>query len=294
MVYRSLRAAKPFLKLMLVLISLIGVPRTSMAKDTLIWLLRDLPPLTIASGPQQGQGSIDRLMPLLIARMPEFEHLLLRVNRARGMQMLHEPSLACDPTLLWTPERAKTIIFSIPTYAVVSNGIVIRREDASRFSPFIENGQIDLVALLASQTIKLGVVAERSYGPVIDQIVHNASGADVSEHYGNDAVGSLLQMERLGRLQALISYWPEARYQAQHQGIDPEELAFYPVKGTAKYQFAHVGCSNTERGREAMEIINREMRVLRESKLVDLYAEWLDPSSRVEYLKDAKAFFDKP
>ncbi len=294
MVYRHLQAAKPCLTLMLVLVALIGVPRTSMAKDTLIWLLRDLPPLTIASGPQQGQGSIDRLMPLLIARMPEFDHLLLRVNRARGMQMLNEPSLTCDPTLLWTPERAKTIIFSIPTYAVASNGIVIRREDASRFSPFLENGQIDLVALLASQTIKLGVVAERSYGPVIDQIVHGASGADVSEHYGNDAVGSLLQMERRGRLHAFISYWPEARYQAQHQSINPEELTFYPVKGTAKYQFAHVGCSNTERGREAIEIINREMRVLRESTLVDLYAEWLDPSSRVEYLKDAKAFFDKP
>ena len=294
MVYRPLQAAKPCLTLMLVLVSLIGVPRTSMAKDTLIWLLRDLPPLTIASGPEQGQGSIDRLMPLLVARMPEFDHLILRVNRARGMQMLNEPSFTCDPTLLWTPERAKTIIFSIPTYAVASNGIVIRREDASRFSPFLENGQINLVALLASQTIKVGVVAERSYGPVIDQIVHSASGADVSEHYGNDAVGSLLQMERLGRLQAFISYWPEARYQAQHQSIDPEELTFYPVKGTAKYQFAHVGCSNTERGREAMEIINREMRVLRENTLVDLYAEWLDPSSRVEYLKDAKAFFDKP
>jgi uncharacterized protein (TIGR02285 family) len=294
MVYRPLQAAKPCLTLMLVLVSLIGVPRTSMAKDTLIWLLRDLPPLTIASGPEQGQGSIDRLMPLLVARMPEFDHLILRVNRARGMQMLNEPSFTCDPTLLWTPERAKTIIFSIPTYAVASNGIVIRREDASRFSPFLENGQINLVALLASQTIKVGVVAERSYGPVIDQIVHSASGADVSEHYGNDAVGSLLQMERLGRLQALISYWPEARYQAQHQSIDPEELTFYPVKGTAKYQFAHVGCSNTEQGRAAIEIINREMRVLRESTLVDLYAEWLDPSSRVEYLKDAKAFFDKP
>lgn len=294
MIYRPLRPTTSFLQLMLVLVSLIGVPRTSMAKDTLIWLVRDLPPLTIISGPQKGRGAIDRLMPLLIARMPEYEHQLLQVNRARGMQMLNEPSFTCDPTLLWTEERAKTIIFSIPTYGVISNGIVIRREDASRFTPFIEAGQVDLVAMLASHTIKLGLVAERSYGLVIDKMVQNASAPDVSEHYGNDAIGSLLQMERLGRLQALISYWPEARYQALHQGIDPEELTFYPVKGTAKYQFAHIGCSDTEQGREAMKIINREMRVLRESRLIDFYAEWLDPQSRVEYLKDAKTFFETP
>lgn len=292
MVYRSLWPARPCLKLMLVLLSLMGVPRTGVAKDTLIWLLRDLPPLTIATGPQQGQGAIDRLMPLLIARMPEYEHKLLRVNRARGMQMLQESPFTCDPTLLWTEERAKTILFSIPTYAVISNGMIIRREDASRFSPFIENGQVDLAALLASQTIKLGVVAERSYGEVIDQIVHQASAEELSLHYGNDAVGSLLQMERLGRLQALISYWPEALFQAQRQDIPSSDLMFYPVKGAAKYQFAHVGCSNTPQGRQAMEIINREMRVLRQRELIDFYADWLDPKAREEYLQDAKAFFE--
>jgi len=292
MVYRSLWPARPGLKLLLVLLSLMGVPRTGVAKDTLIWLLRDLPPLTIATGPQAGQGAIDRLMPLLIARMPEYDHKIIRVNRARGMQMLQEPSFTCDPTLLWTQERAKTILFSIPTYAVISNGMIVRRDDARLFAPFIENDQIDLAALLASQTIKLGIVAERSYGAVIDQIVHQASAAELSLHYGNDAIGSLLQMERLGRLQALISYWPEALFQAQQQNIPSADLMFYPVKGTAKYQFAHIGCSNTPEGRQAIEIINREMRVLRQRELIDFYADWLDPKSRKEYLQDAKAFFE--
>jgi uncharacterized protein (TIGR02285 family) len=292
MVHRSLPYSRPGLRLLLLLLILFGVPRTGLAKDTLIWLLRDLPPLTIASGPQQGQGAIDRLMPLLIARMPEYNHQLLHVNRARGMQMLLEQSFTCDPTLLWTAERAKNILFSIPTYAVISNGMIIRREDAERFSPFIKDGQIDLQALLTSKTIKLGVVAERSYGPAIDAIVHNAPADELSLHYGNDAVGSLLQMQRLGRVQALISYWPEARFQAQQQNIDAGELAFYTIKGTSKYQFAHVGCSNTPQGRQAMEIINREMRVLRQQELIDFYAQWLDPQSREEYLQDAKAFFE--
>jgi uncharacterized protein (TIGR02285 family) len=103
-----------------------------------------------------------------------------------------------------------------------------------------------------------------------------------------------LQMERLGRLQGLISYWPEALYQARQQGIPEQDLVFLPVKGVPKYQFTHIGCSNTAQGRQAMEIINREMRVLRETKLVGFYAQWLPSPKREEYLEDAKAFFARP
>lgn len=273
-------------------LTLCTLPSSGQGKETLTWLLRDMPPITIFSGPQQGQGAIDRLMPLLIARMPEYEHLLMHVNRARGMQMLQDKSFTCDPMLLWTAERAKNILFSIPTYAVRSNGLVVRREHLESFQPFMSDNQIDLAALLKSRSIKLGVVAERSYGPVIDRILLENPTAELNLHYGNDAIGSLLQMERLGRLQALISYWPEALYQAHQQGIAQEELEFLQVKDTPKYQFTHVGCSNTPQGQQAMEIINREMRMLRKTTLIGLYAQWLPGGQREEYLQDAKAFFE--
>lgn len=282
-----LRLTRVFLALVL-----FGLPCISQGKDKLIWLLRDMPPATIFSGPYQGQGAIDQFLPLLIARMPEYDHLQMRVNRARGMQMLNDSSFTCDPTLLWTPTRAKSIIFSIPTYIVFSNGLIVRKDDLPLFTPFIADGHIDLSALLASKTIKLGVVAERSYGMVIDKILSQVPDGELSEHYGNDAVGSLLQMERLGRLQAMISYWPEARYQAMQQGIRLDELRFLPVKDTPKYQFTHIGCSDTPQGRQAMEIINREMRSMRETSLLNFYANWLDPELRPQYIQDAKAFFE--
>jgi uncharacterized protein (TIGR02285 family) len=274
--------------------SLFGMPGTSYAKDTLIWLLRDMPPVTIFSGPDQGKGAMDQLLPLLMARMPEYEHLLMHVNRARGMQMLREESFTCDPTLLWTPERAKIITFSIPTYAVRSNGLIIQRQDIQKFAPFMDGKSIDLTTLLESKSVRLGIVAERSYGLVIDPILKSVPQDALNLHYGNDAIGSLLQMERMGRLDALISYWPEARYQAHQQGMQDQDLMFLPVKGVPKYQFTHIGCSNTPQGRQAMDIINREMRVLRKTRLIDLYAQWLPAPQRKEYLQDAKAFFDEP
>ena len=101
-------------------------------------------------------------------------------------------------------------------------------------------------------------------------------------------------MQRLGRLTALLGYWPEIRYQAQRQGISPAELEFYPIKDTEKYQSIHVGCSNTAEGRQAIASINKALRDLRQNTLIDFYTAWLDPEMRRDYLEDARAFFQRP
>ncbi|WP_179149290.1 TIGR02285 family protein [Pseudomonas syringae] len=278
----------------MLVLSLTALSCASQARETLTWLMRDIPPSTIFSGASRGKGAIDQLMPLLTERMPEYDHVLMRVNRARGLQMLNDAtSLSCDPTMLWTEARAKTLLFSIPIVAIISSGLIVRKEDMETFAPFVEDGKIDFTALMASHTIKLGVVAERSYGEVIDPILHTADEDTLVTHYGNDAVGSLLQMERLGRLEAFISFWPEARYQAMQQGILPEELSFLPIKNNPAYQFIYISCSRSPEGEQAIATINREMRVLRESHLVGFYAQWLDPAQRAGYLEDVKALFEK-
>ncbi|GGJ24339.1 hypothetical protein ALP32_00302 [Pseudomonas avellanae] len=280
-------------RLMLAL-SLVALSCASQAKETLTWLMRDIPPSTIFSGAMRGQGAIDQLMPLLTARMPEYDHVLMRVNRARSLQMLNDASsLNCDPTMLWTAERAKTLLFSIPIVAIISSGLIVRKEEMSTFEPYMADGKIDFAALMASNAITLGVVAERSYGELIDHTLQGVNENDLIEHYGNDATGSLLQMERLGRLQAFISFWPEARYQAMQQGISPDELSFLPVQGNPAYQFIYISCSHTPEGEQAIAKINQQMRELRESNLMDFYAQWLDPSQRASYLEDVKALFQQ-
>lgn len=270
---------------------LLAIPPVAQAKDTLIWLLRDLPPLTIVDGPQKSQGVIDRYLPLLIASMPEYQHTTFQVNRARGMQMLLEPSFTCDPSLLWSAERAKRIVYSIAAYRIPGNGIVIRHADREALAPFIIGNSVDLERLLAHQDKKLGVVAERSYGQVVDRLLQQAPSNSLAAHYGNDALGSLLQMQRLGRLTALLGYWSEIRYQARQQGISLDDLEFYAIRGTDKYQSIHIACSDTEQGRQAITHINKILRGPGQTRLVELYAQWLDPKMRSEYLEDAKRFF---
>ena len=265
------------------------------AEGTLIWLLRDLPPLTIFEGPGKGQGALDQLLPILIGHLPEYRHQVMHVNRARGMQMLREPTLTCDPSLLWTAERARYIVFSRQAFVVVSNGITIRQSQQDALAAFIVDGQFDLQAFFDAPKARVGAIAERSYGAVIDERLKQADTHKLALHYGNDALGSLLQMQRLGRLEAVLGYWPEIRYHAMQQGIATEDLSFYPIKGTAPYQRTYIGCSDTPQGREAMERINQVLLSLPLAQVQQSYAAWLDPAMREHYLRDNPSFFqDSP
>lgn len=270
-------------------------PLAVRAEDTMIWLLRDLPPLTIFEGPQKGQGALDQLLPVLSERLPQYRHTVMHVNRARGIQMLRAASLTCDPSLLWTPERAKYIVFSAQAFAVASNGVAIRRNQQAAMTPFIVDEHFDLQAFLDAHKARIGATAERSYGPVIDEQLKGVDPHILALHYGNDALGSLLQMQRLGRLEAVLGYWPEIRYHATQQGIAARDLVFYPIKGSAPYQPTHIGCSDTPQGRLAMARIDQVLRDIPQKQLQQSYTSWLDPVTREQYLRDNPGFFqDSP
>ena len=275
------------------LLFLLALPAWAQAKPTLVWLLRDLPPLTIFEGPKKGQGVIDQLMPMLIAGMPQYEHTLMRVNRARGMQMLHEPSFTCDPSLMWSKERTQWIAFSVPAFRAVSNGLVVRQKNRDVLAPYLVDGEVDLPAFLANGEIKIGVVAERSYGEYLDALLKQAPDGALTPHYGNDALSSLLSMQRLGRLQVVLGYWPEIRYQAHQAQIAEDELVFFAIRGTGKYLSGYVGCSDTPQGRQAISEINQLLRTLPHEQLSQSYADWLDPEMRTDYLQQARIFFEQ-
>ncbi|WP_200626628.1 TIGR02285 family protein [Pseudomonas sp. LAM2023] len=262
------------------------------AKERLFWLVRDLPPFTIFEGPEKGQGVIDQLLPLLIGQMPEYDHSIVRVNRARGIQMLQDPnSFTCDPTLLWTPERAGYVRFSMPALGVLSGGLVLRKDSQALVAPYLDGQQVDLHGLLSKTTLQLGVVAERSYGTQIDAILRQLPDSALSRHYGNDATANLLQMQQLGRLRLVLGYWHEVRYLVQQQGGSLADYRFYPVQGVPRYQFLHVGCSDTELGRTAIAHIDQLLPALRQEVLPAHYARWLDPALQEGYLEDSKRFF---
>lgn len=275
--------------------ALLGAASTcAAAPDQLItWTVRDMAPFNIMEGPLKGQGIADVMLGLLQERLPQYRHLNSRVNRARANQMLARDTLTCDPGVLWSKEREQFMHFSIPTLGVVTNGVVIRQELEAQIQPYLHDGKIDLAGFLTDPRFRLGVLVERSYGPLIDATLHATPPERLQVHHGNNALGSLLQMQQHGRISALLGYWPEVRYLAETDGVDVSNLRFYPVQGMPSYLLAYVGCSKTPEGKKAIEAINEVIRDLRGEELIGLYARWLDGPTREAYLKDAKGFFEK-
>ncbi len=288
---RAARRLRPLVLLCGLMAALLLHPAS--AKERLFWLVRDLPPFTIFDGPEQGRGVIDQLLPLLIAQMPEYDHTIQRVNRARGIQMLQDRNtFTCDPTLLWTPQREEYVQFSLPYLGVLSGGLVGRKESQALVAPYLQGQQVDLHGLLSNNALKLGIVAERSYGTQIDAILRQLPDTALSRHYGNDATANLLQMQQLGRLRLVLGYWPEVRYLIQQQGGSLADYQFHPVQGVERYQFLHVGCSDNPLGREAIAHIDQLLPRLRQDVLPALYARWLDPALQEDYLEESKRFFE--
>lgn len=265
-----------------------------LAADKLVWLTRDLPPLTVFNGPSKDQGVIDQLLPQLIAGMPQYQHSILHVNRARAIQILESPTLSCDPALVWNPARAQSIAYSAAVLGLHSNGLIVRREDVPTISNFINDGHVDIEALLNARVIKLGLIGQRSYGEWIDSRLAAGPASQLSIHYGNDALGSLLQMQQAGRVQGLLGYWPEIRTKAQQQALPADALVFYPIKGTATFEPIYIGCSNTPQGRQIIRRINTLLKNLPHDMLIQSYAQWMEPEQREAYLEAAKAALQAP
>jgi uncharacterized protein (TIGR02285 family) len=128
--------------------------------------------------------------------------------------------------------------------------------------PFIQNNKVDLPGLLKAQTMKLGVIAKRSYGEWIDAQLTQVPASQIVMHYGNDPLSSLLQMQQAGRRPALLGYWPEIQAKANEQGLSPESLTFYPIQGAPEYQSIYIGCSATPEGREVIRSVNTLLNTL--------------------------------
>jgi uncharacterized protein (TIGR02285 family) len=180
----------------------------------------------------------------------------------------------------------------VPSMNVLSNALIMQRDDLPLIADFMQDGKVDLGALLHSKTMTLGVIAERSYGSAVDRILDEADGSQVLAHHGNDAMGSLLRMERLGRIQAVLGYWQEARYQARQEGLDPQELVQIPIKSASRSQLVHVGCSDSPASRRVLQALNPVLLDVRKTRLAQFYAQWLAPHQRLEYLRETKALFN--
>ena len=202
-------------------------------RDSVTWMHADFPPLRIVVGPYAGQGPSDMIHELMRREMPDLEHSVLTANLGRTMNWMEKGEKVLAVGIIPNPERDAIMRYSVPCVLVPPACLVVRAGDRPGLDA---NTRATLREFVASR--RLGVAADRSYGPEVDAVLRNAPDPSrIVASSGAKLFDSLMEMLLLGRVDGVLAYPFEAVYVARMKGkggsiaLVPLREAMVPVVG---------------------------------------------------------------
>ena len=239
------------LMLLVLLMSSNGLASTT--KPLLNWATNTAPPFHIVGGAFDQQGICDALLHSIQKHLPQVRHQVLLMPQTRIHQALNNKEPLCFPCMIHRPKPTATAVFSQSTHEYRPQGVITRSALAHHFTERFGRPLV-LANLLADKTFKFGLAAGRRYGelePVLEP--YRTRGLIRS---GDDSPVALLKMIQSGRIDFTLDYDIILTYLSK---IAPEQargLVYVPLAELTKPIAGAVGCSNSDWGRQQVELIN--------------------------------------
>ncbi|MEW9797898.1 TIGR02285 family protein [Alteromonas sp. CYL-A6] len=259
----------------------------------ILWLRPDFPPGTFVSGPMQDKGYNDLARQYIMARLPGYTHHTETAGYERIVSLMTTDNV-CIVGLYKSPAREKIILYSDVRGVILPNGVIIRAADRERFSHVMENGRIDIDALLASSEFIGGVSDGRLYkGPVDAALTNHPDAPHVLRRSGPDVFPSLLSMLDRGRIDYTLGFPVELEYQQRlHKTTQP--MLFIPVKDMPDATPTYIACSRNAWGEQVIEEINHILVNNRlDVEYLMTYQDWLDKDSAKRHQALSEALFSR-
>ncbi len=261
-----------------------GLPGALSAdKPVIHWLNPDFPPVFITSGPQAGHGYGDEIIRYIEDRLPEYQHVPASANLTRIYAQMKTQDSVCSAALFETPERAAFATFSRDVYHVMTNRVVVMKDKAELFTPYLnKDGRIDVFRLVRASHLALGVVPDRFYSSLINDTLNDLGQPDHMVIIPFDRYGALLSH---GRIDYTFGFPAEAHHLFRKLGKAGGFTAF-PIAGEASVQSGGFSCSDKPVGRAVIARINELIATEDLSTVYDsFYEQWLDARSLNDYRK---------
>ncbi|MFN2354307.1 MAG: TIGR02285 family protein [Desulfopila sp.] len=274
------------------LLAILALPQTPMAKQTITWLEATFPPYFIHQGEYKNQGYGDAVTDILIQHLDHYAHKRMAANISRHYRMYKRGENVCSVGLYKKPEREEFLHFSIPSFVTLPNVIVINRK---KYDAFGGKNMVSLGAVLQNNSLIIGQAKNRSYGRIIDTLFEeygNASNVFVYE--GRSLSLNFFQMLKRDRLDGIIGLPEEVLYQAENLGIRDQimTLAIEENQQSMDAWLSHVVCSKTSWGKKVIDDVNRVLRQQRPTKAYRAaYERWLDKASIPRYREAYRKYF---
>lgn len=250
---------------------------------TIHWLMSDLAPFRILSGPAQGQGSSDLMEKMLMAQLPQYQHRSRFVSFERR-EILHgdASTLYCSFGILSNPKRQQQMLMSIPA-GVVMPVALATVADSQLDQELQADPVVDLTQLVRRQRYLGLLESGRGYPSLIDQ-ARAIPGSLLGDHSAleQNPVDLLLA----GRVDYLLEYPHRVNYLLNSSKQPTAKLHFYLLAGDDKFQTTYVACSKHPSAPQVIKDINQQLTTLWVNpEYQQKMLSWHDDRSRLALLQ---------
>jgi len=258
------------------------------AKDLIVWSETDLPPIFIVEGKDKGNGYAQKVTQELQKELFEYNHIVEENTIARSLKLLENTDYSCY-SLLWSKKRAKYTLFSKPVFLTFPNGLIIRKEDKSKYLQYMNaKGEINLDKLFSDDDLIFGRVNKMKFGSFIDEKLNNHNyGMNIS--YFNKQTNLIKMFASYKRVDYVIAYYNNIKYQMEELNLS-NSLEYIKIKGINVHP-AYIGCSKSNMGKYVINKINRIIVKNRDSKYIKYATSYLDENQARYLKKNAKKLF---
>jgi uncharacterized protein (TIGR02285 family) len=260
---------------------------SAFAKETIYWHVNHLPPSTILSGPDKGQGFVDLILKQITQKLPYYEHQIVTSSLARSLLNMEQGKQVCVPAMIPTEARKNKMYFSQFSIVHPNNRIVMLNQ---------EDGYIDILQSLSNSKKILGIDQGRSYGKAIDEIILTLGESNNIFRRNNFEVNNLIHMVNLGRLDYTIAYPFQVEYYLKQNHLsDKSVFRLLKVKGVSPYTMGSFACAKNDWGKQVIKGIND---VLDEIKATESYKKsmttwWKKEANDPEFIQYYQMHFIK-
>lgn len=242
-------------------------------KETITWLINDVPPFYINNENFKEKGFGDLTQKMIINDLKKYNHEIKTTTLERVMKDFKFGKNVCFSTWIYnsTPEIAIT---SIPNIYYLPLGVITRKDIKEKLNQDV----ISLDKLLQNDELFFGKAKSRGYDKEIEKIVekYKYNKNFIIRTSSNNPTDGIFEMIKRNRVDYTIDYFSTLNY-FNRKSKKSNDLVFIPIKENfGNGTLGSIACSNTLWGKKVINDINKSIkRVRSKNEYKEILKEWL-------------------
>ena len=231
------------------------------SKETITWMILDWKPWMILEGEDKGRGRFNHILKMAQEHLPEYHHVMEKMNWARFWHEVENGKNLCYPFGLKSGKREKIVYYSAPHTFVLPNAVTMKKTTAKRLG---DPESISIVDLLKNRDYKGYAEKNRSFTKKVDLILKkHEPGSNLRRV--SESPESLVKMVLMGRVDYTIEYPIVSEYYQRKGGVS-DELISIPISEMDKFSYEYMNCTRNDWGKRVIDKWNAALKRIKPTR----------------------------